>query len=241
MIDPTCGSGHFLLGAFARLFDPSDKREDNAIVAAQRALDGVWGVDVNPFAIAIARFRLIVAALPGLRASALGWTLHLATGDSLLLTTGAATARNRTNSCSALPRSTGRPRSTPVKTVSWSTKLGQQYHVVVGNPPYITVKDKVLNQAYRGRYSTCAGKYSLAVPFVERLFDLCWTNENGRAGYIGQITANSFMKREFGKKLIEDYFARIDLTHVVDTSGAYYPRARNSDGLVVRQEPPTSG
>jgi hypothetical protein len=37
------------------------------------------------------------------------------------------------------------------------------------------------------------------------------------------ITANSFMKREFGKKLIEDFFPRIDLTHVIDTSGAYIP------------------
>ena len=32
--------------------------------------------------------------------------------------------------------------------------LGQQYHVVVGNPPYITVKDQGLNQAYRKRYTT---------------------------------------------------------------------------------------
>ena len=32
------------------------------------------------------------------------------------------------------------------------------------------------------------------------------------------------MKREFGKKLIEEYFAyQVDLTHVIDTSGAYIP------------------
>ena len=37
------------------------------------------------------------------------------------------------------------------------------------------------------------------------------------------ITANSFMKREFGKKLIEEFFPRMDLTHVIDTSGAYIP------------------
>ena len=44
------------------------------------------------------------------------------------------------------------------------------------------------------------------------------------AGYVGQITANSFMKREFGKKLIEHFFAqKVDLTHVIDTSGAYIP------------------
>ncbi len=45
MIDPTCGSGHFLLGAFARLFREWMKPEngiDNPVVAAQNALDGVW-------------------------------------------------------------------------------------------------------------------------------------------------------------------------------------------------------
>src|SRR6185312_9742191 len=46
LIDPTCGSGHFLLGAFARLFDLWSKRESNEIKAAQKALDGVWGVDI---------------------------------------------------------------------------------------------------------------------------------------------------------------------------------------------------
>ncbi len=31
------------------------------------------------------------------------------------------------------------------------------------------------------------------------------------------------MKREFGKKLVEEFFPRNDLTHVIDTSGAYIP------------------
>jgi hypothetical protein len=95
---------------------------------------------------------------------------------------------------------------------------------VVGNPPYITVKDAELNAAYRKRYDTCHRQYSLAVPFIERFFDLAQALQNGRgAGYIGMITTNSFMKREFGKKLIEVFFPRVDLTHVIDTSGAYIP------------------
>ena len=66
------------------------KRENNEIVAAQKALDGVWGVDINPFAVAIARFRLIVAAIQACgiknlkRGHAPGWKIHLAAGDSLL-------------------------------------------------------------------------------------------------------------------------------------------------------------
>ena len=42
-------------------------------------------------------------------------------------------------------------------------------------------------------------------------------------GFTGQITSNSFMKREFGKKLIEGFLPYVDLTHVIDTSGAYIP------------------
>jgi len=273
--------------------------------------------------------------------------------------------------------------------------LGQSYHAVVGNPPYITVKDAALNQTYRKRFASCHRQYSLGVPFTERFFELAknpsppaplpkgrgeednaslspshlgergWgegagkvfktrtsaelspiltefahemrhapTDAEGRlwyflrnrrmaghkfrrqhqighyivdfvcvdahlaieidggqhaepeghqrdqtrdqflrgrglevlrfwnhevlantdavlekiwlelhpsypspqplsprgeglrgegAGYVGMITANSFMKREFGKKLIEQFFPRIDLTHVIDTAGAYIP------------------
>ena len=102
--------------------------------------------------------------------------------------------------------------------------LGQQYHVVVGNPPYIVVRDKALNQAYRDKYPTCHMKYSLGVPFTERFFDLTLAAQGTQpAGYMGMITANSFMKREFGKKLIEEYLPHKDLTHVIDTSGAYIP------------------
>ena len=96
--------------------------------------------------------------------------------------------------------------------------LGQRYHAVVGNPPYITPKDAALNQAYRERFGSCHRQYSLAVPFMERFFDLAIDG-----GFVGMITANSFMKREFGKKLIEEFIPRWDLTHVVDTSGAYIP------------------
>src|SRR5208337_5485984 len=73
-------------------------------------------------------------------------------------------------------------------------------------------------QAYRDRYRTCHRQYSLAVPFLERILSLAV-----EGGFTGQITANSFMKREFGKKLIEEFFPGVDLTHVIDTSGAFIP------------------
>ncbi|KOV75074.1 DNA methylase, partial [Streptomyces sp. NRRL WC-3618] len=104
------------------------------------------------------------------------------------------------------------------------------YHVVVGNPPYITVKDKQENENYRAAFDACAGTYALSVPFAQRLFELALRGAGGASGgggFVGQITANSFMKREFGKKLIEEFFTGgrtgIDLLRVIDTSAAYIP------------------
>ena len=100
------------------------------------------------------------------------------------------------------------------------------YHVVVGNPPYFTVKDRQESVNYRSFYSTCSGKYTLSVPFAERFFGLAKRGESDRrgSGYVGQITTNAFMKRKFGKKLIEEFFSqRIELTYVLDSSGAHLP------------------
>jgi len=227
LIDPTCGSGHFLLGAFHRLVREWSRAEPGRNIrdVAQRALDAVAGVDINPFAIAVARFRLLVAALKvcGIArlADAPDFRFELAAGDSLLH--GKRFMDIRGVQLSLDPHDGVTHYFHTEDRDDLDRILGRQYHAVVGNPPYIIVKDKALNDAYRQRYSTCHMKYSLGVPFTERFFDLTQA-ENGRsAGFVGMITANSFMKREFGSKLIEDFLPRVDLTHVVDTSGAFIP------------------
>ncbi len=90
MIDPTCGSGHFMLGGFARLYRLWLEAEpgEAPAVLAQRALDQVFGVDLNPNVVAIARFRLLLAALRATGTMqlrhAFNFRINVATGDSLL-------------------------------------------------------------------------------------------------------------------------------------------------------------
>ncbi|MFJ2647157.1 BREX-2 system adenine-specific DNA-methyltransferase PglX [Streptomyces sp. NPDC087420] len=235
MIDPTCGSGHFVLGAFRRLVrlwgEGQPGRDVHERVAA--ALKSVHGVDVNPFAVAIARFRLLVAAMAagGVRtlaeAAKYEWPLHLAVGDSLIK----ARRIQQENLFGELD--TGlvdelaefKYATEDIHEYQEILRPGR-YHVVVGNPPYITVKDKTLNSLYRELYPACAGKYALSVPFAQRFFELAKRGDAEGRGYgmVGQITANSFMKREFGTQLIEGYFGHaVELTEVIDTSGAYIP------------------
>ncbi|MDA8260774.1 MAG: BREX-2 system adenine-specific DNA-methyltransferase PglX [Betaproteobacteria bacterium] len=231
MIDPTCGSGHFLLGGFRRLVDEWVRHEParNPRDIAQRALDAVAGVDLNPFAVAISRFRLLVAALKvsGVHrlTEAPDFKLNVAIGDSLLHGKRfGMTATDGMFEGTEHYAGTGLAHAYASEDLGEVQRiLGRQYHAVVGNPPYILVKDAALNAAYRQRYASCHMKYSLGAPFTERFFELAITGNGQPAGFVGLITANSFMKREFGSKLIEQVLPRLDLTHVVDTSGAYIP------------------
>lgn len=92
MIDPTCGSGHFVLGAFRRLVRLSAERQPgrDRHERVRDALNSVHGVDINPFAVAIARFRLLLAAMAAANVRTLAdagrydWPIHLAVGDSLI-------------------------------------------------------------------------------------------------------------------------------------------------------------
>jgi hypothetical protein len=235
MIDPTCGSGHFVLGAFRRLVrlwaEGQPDKDVHERVAA--ALKSVHGVDVNPFAVAIARFRLLVAAMAAsdvrtlAKAAKYDWPVSLAVGDSLI--------KSRRSQQGHLFGGTDEGLVDELAEFKYATEDVHEYpdilrpgryHVIVGNPPYITVKDKTLNALYRELYPACAGKYALSVPFAQRFFELAKRGVAAGHGYgmVGQITANSFMKREFGTQLIEGYFGHaVELTEVIDTSGAYIP------------------
>jgi hypothetical protein len=138
LIDPACGSGHFLLAAFARLFQLWQQREPatNPPALAQKALDAIYGVDLNPFAAEISRFRLLIAALEASGVArlrdALDFRIQVAAGDSLLH--------------GSRPRDVG-----GVQTGLYEDRvqffyetedaddvkriLSQAYHVVVGNQP----------------------------------------------------------------------------------------------------------
>ncbi|MFJ9107165.1 BREX-2 system adenine-specific DNA-methyltransferase PglX [Streptomyces sp. NPDC102283] len=242
-IDPACGSGHFLLGVFHRLFDKwrvAEPGTDNWTLV-RRSLESVHGCDKNPFAASIARFRLLVAAMKvaGARrlADAPSFPINVAVGDSLLHGRGAAGIQTEMDldmflADTAVGREDGQAYAYATEDVWEYAKradlLGRgSYHVVVGNPPYITVKDKQEKENYKKGYNASIGLFALSVPFAQRLFDLAVRGPGGilgGGGFVGQITANSFMKREFGKDLIEVVFrGEVELSHVIDTSGAYIP------------------
>ncbi len=176
--------------------------------------------NLNPYAVAIARFRLTLSYVEkggfAKLAAAPELHLHLVVADSLLHGDQQASLGDIEGQSKAAWTA---PEFALIDEEAAKKVLFRRYAAVVGNPPYITVKDAELRKLYRKAYPrSAAGKYSVAAPFTERFFLLAQ-----HAGFVGMVTANSFMKREFGKKLIQEVLPTVNLDGVVNTSGAFIP------------------
>lgn len=225
VIDPACGTGHILVEALARAASRqrtgSGRDRERALPyrtapleRAAAALGTVHGVDLDPYAAGCAALRLLGSA----RELLLGGDHDPSRADLAALPVNVAAADSLLSEDEPLLKRGG-------------------YHAVIANPPYVTCKDPVARQAIRERYpQVCSGNYSLAVPFEPLMHDLCVPG-----GWVARITANSFMKREFGKKLIEEYFPQsVDLQWIIDTSGAYIPGHGTPTVILVSRNQPQS-
>lgn len=231
LLDPACGSGHFLIDGLKRLVAATAAKHadwDRAKVVAH-ALERVVGVDLNDYACALARTRLIMTAaeLAGVTklADAARFHPHVYWADGLEQVE--REERKPSRQYGLFEEVEERPRATLTRSdvrAALRKVFATKFHAVVANPPYILERDEARKQYHREligknrRFVSATGKYSLGSPFTERCFQLADGD-----GFVGIITSNNFMKRDFGKALIERVLAGVDLTLVVDAAQAYIP------------------
>lgn len=240
VLDPACGSGHFILAAFKRLVSAMRTLRPDATSATivRDVLARVVGIDLNDYACGLARARLVMTALEIIGDSALasGSDLHpqVYWADGL-----EQVEKEEQLEIAAVPDDNVRASlSRPDNRKALRPVLKPGFHVVVANPPYIIERDATRRAYHREkvgtkrRYVTASRKYSLAAPFTERMLQLLVGD-----GFLGEILANSFMKREFGKPLIEIVLPRFNLTKVIDVSGAGIPRHASTAILFARAQP----
>lgn len=226
LIDPTCGSGHFLVDAFwmfVKQYEQALKQSGEKVTVLERSKiarriieDHLFGCDINPYASALARFRLIIAACDYSRPASLqdlrNLHINIVNIDSLIpyeeiMRDG---VWGIGESSKILGHIDDVRNALPV--------LRDRYDVVVGNPPYIFPTDKKKREVYKENSKTAIGRFGLSVPFIER-FGILST----AGGFIGLIVSNSFATQGFGKVLVESYLPGFDLFGVIDLDGCYIP------------------
>jgi len=213
IVDPACGSGAFLIAAFRRLLDErvSLERERNRLAGSlSRDIDerhltaeiltrNLFGVDLNPASVEIARLALW---LHSARANAPLASLDrtIVCGNSLV---GPDFWAGKEPDLAAHER---------VNSFDWTATFpevfaGGGFDIVLGNPPYVSVQTvRALDpdvadylQADRGDdtyQSARTGNFDLYLPFIEKGLRLLT-----RGGRMGVIAPSLWVINEHGRGL----------------------------------------
>ncbi len=225
--DIACGSGAFLIGVFDHLVKEFERRiargetiaagyvvqvDDRYVltVEGKRTIINhcLYGVDINPEAVEVAKMSLSLKIIDSYMPSdfgavgILGYQIlkdvgtNIKCGNSLV-------GNDVLTICPDLEDDIKQLQAT--NAFDWQAAFPNVFEIggfdyVVGNPPYVEVKNYNLSLPYMASYvkrvfaSSKNGKIDLAVPFIEQGVRLL--NEHGRLGYIVQ---KRFFKADYGK------------------------------------------
>lgn len=234
--DICCGSGNFLLSAFEYIvnyyieyhlqndFENAVHRGDiyqlpgstNYILSYEikRSIlqKNIFGVDIDPLAIEVSKFSLLLKALEGSSLEELeayhqrthnrilpNLDQNIKNGNSLVDVSYAQFDRSIYSNISLMNK---------IKMFDWNAEFGnRKFDAIIGNPPYIRVQNMVhYSPEEYAFYKSNTSQYSTAVAdtldkyylFIEKGLSLL--NGNGMLGY---IVPHNFMKIKSGAELRE--------------------------------------
>lgn len=225
--DIACGSGAFLVGVFDHLVKEFERRiargeeitpghvvqiDDRYVltVEGKRAIinNCLYGVDINPEAVEVAKMSLSLKIIDSYMPSDFGAVGIL--GSQILKDVGTNIKCGNSlvgNDVLTLYPSLANDieQLQATNAFDWYAAFPNVFEnggfdYVVGNPPYVEVKNYNMALPYMASYvkhvfaSSKNGKIDLAVPFIEQGVRLL--NEHGRLGYIVQ---KRFFKADYGK------------------------------------------
>ena len=227
IVDIACGSGVFIAGAYDYIVKLIEKRlslgeevdkafailldgKPTLTIEGRKAVIGncLYGVDINPEAVEVAKMSLSLKLIDNYAPKDFGTVGIL--GSQILKGIGKNIRCG--NSLVGSDIETLYPsilenlhELQATNAFDWQTAFPEVFEkggfdFVVGNPPYVEVKNYNLELPYMASYikkvysSSKNGKIDLAIPFIERGVNLL--NHHGRLGYIIQ---KRFFKTDYGK------------------------------------------
>jgi type I restriction-modification system DNA methylase subunit len=167
VIDPTCGSGIFLVESFNRLVDRWEYQYPNRKVdfdiLKKLVLDNIFGIEINPDAIKVAAFSIYLAMLDKLDPKTL-WQNN--TFPYLIYDPNNSDGNSQGGNLFLM------------SSLSDGPFLDQEYDLVVGNPPF---KRGGLNQEVRRYLDNLGFAQEQVLAFIHRSAQLC---SNGKIALV---------------------------------------------------------
>ena len=165
LLDPACGSGHFLHEAYRRFFKAYErdfphltKKEIHEKILSKN----LWGMDLNPLAVQLTRIGLFLLGLE----HGCAFSPHLLNTDALFrheLPTSGKGIKAKLHEINELTFSFAGHSRLEVEQF-----FEEPFDWVVGNPPYGASLSSSDRAYYGENYSTAVGRYDTVSLFIER-------------------------------------------------------------------------
>ncbi|RLG20352.1 hypothetical protein DRN67_00160 [Candidatus Micrarchaeota archaeon] len=199
VLDPACGSGSFLIKAFDEIkeYYKKEKGQQKLNTESKILTDNIYGVDLDPKAVEIARLNLLLKAaetkhkLPEL-------DRNIKCGNSLIDST----------------------LSEEKRAFNWNEEFEEimkngGFDVVIGNPPYI--RNRELNpkekKIFETDYQSATGQYDIYQLFFEKSIDLL-----KEGGMLGFITSNKYTIASYGERIRKLILNKCQIISIIDVS-----------------------
>jgi type I restriction-modification system DNA methylase subunit len=243
IVDPACGSGSFLIGAYQFLLDwyqakyfedgvekhskgkqprlrsaGPDKWHLTTTEKKRILLEHIFGVDIDAQAVEVTKLSLLLKVLEGESAESIGTSgklFHERVLPDLDENIRCGNSLISSDFCTS-DRTEEQIRS--VNSFDWEDEFPSVFSdggfdVIVGNPPYIDVKEmqpEVKTELSR-IYRSAQQRFDLYVPFIEKGLQLLRPN-----GYLSYIVPSMFMRREYGINIRKVILEESNLSRLVD-------------------------
>ncbi|MDI9358195.1 MAG: N-6 DNA methylase [Phycisphaerales bacterium] len=237
IVDPACGSGSFLLGAYQYLIDwhnnyyKKNKTKKNPIKPdgnlnidekKKILVNNIFGVDIDTNAVEVTKLSLLLKCMEN---ESVETVKQLDLFDERLLPNIDANIKSGNSLIDSdyydSQLDFGEVRK--IKPFNWHNGFPDVFKnggfdVIIGNPPYVNIenlKDDIKKYFYK-KYKTCVGRTDLYILFIENKLNNLKAN-----GLISFIVPYAFTNQNYGALLRKLLSQKYGVTEIVDTSKYY--------------------
>ena len=248
IVDPACGSGSFLIGAYQYLLNwhstyyqqnSAQAKKDKAFsptgslatsIKKQILLNNIFGVDIDVNAVEVTKLSLLLKCMEGETQSSIANQASLFNERVLPTLDDNIKSGNSLIDTDYYDTELDFGEEKKIKPFSWKNSFKDifkqgGFDAVIGNPPYVEFKqlDVVFKNYLEIKYKTAKGKYDLYIPFIEKAIYLL--NKNGITSF---IVPSMFTKRDYGKDIRKFITENIEIKQLV-----YFGDFQVFDGVIV--------
>lgn len=219
-VDPACGSGSFLIGAYQYLLEwhknyytanPSKNRKnppltpDGLLSTAEKKrilLNNIYGVDIDVNAVEVTKLSLLLKCMEGETQASISQQLSMFNERVLPTLDNNIKSGNSLIDLDFYDTQLDFGEEKKVRPFSWKKAFPEVFanggfDAVIGNPPY--VRQELLGEFkpyYQSHYSVFHGMADLYSYFIEKGLKLLKSS-----GIFGVIVANKWMRANYGEPL----------------------------------------